>query len=81
MATSNTPKFTSESQDEAKNPTPDIAPDAEETSDEKSDARKDDVNMIVSRQQIHNPDGTVTEKQHGPMPVEQWAAYEKEHKL
>lgn len=41
----------------------------------------DDTPMIVHRQRITNPDGTVGEKVHGPMPVADWPAYEKENGL
>jgi hypothetical protein len=36
---------------------------------------------IVFRQNVTNSDGTVGEKVHGPMPVSEWPAYEKEHGL
>lgn len=40
-----------------------------------------DESLIVFRQNITNPDGTAGEVVHGPMPVADWPAYEKEHKL
>lgn len=55
--------------------------DESETSQiEPKDSEKD-VPMIVHRQFFTNPDGTPGEKTHGPMPVSEWAAYEKEHNL
>lgn len=40
----------------------------------------DEVPQIVFRQQVQEGD-TVKEIVHGPMPVTDWAAYEKEHGL
>lgn len=51
-----------------------------ETTVEQKDEKKD-VPMIVYRQRVILEDGTVGEKNHGPMPVKDWPAYEKEHNL
>ena len=42
---------------------------------------KKDVPMIVHRQPYVDNNGVHTERVHGPMPVEEWSAYEAEHKL
>ncbi len=57
---------------------PETVPTEEQEQEQKQD---DDTPMIVHRQRITNPDGTIGEKQHGPMPVADWPEYEKEHKL
>lgn len=42
----------------------------------------DDRPMIVHRQNVVDPaTGAVTMKEHGPMPVEEWADYEKKNGL
>lgn len=48
---------------------------------EREEKHDEETPMIVHRQRITNPDGTVGEKVHGPMPVADWSAYEKEHDL
>lgn len=48
---------------------------------ETNTSEKEEVPMIVYRQQVTNPDGTAGEKVHGPMPVADWPAYEKENNL
>lgn len=48
--------------------------------DEQAKKNEEDVPMIVHRQPIV-VDGIATEKLHGPMPVSEWPAYEKEHGL
>lgn len=53
-------------------PEPETFPEAEE---------KDDTNYIAHREKITNADGTPSEILHGPMPVDEWPAYEKEHNL
>ena len=40
-----------------------------------------DVPMIVHHQPYTNADGVADVKTHGPMPVSEWAAYEKAHNL
>lgn len=37
--------------------------------------------MIVHRQQFVDSAGTVGEKVHGPMPVSEWAEYERKNNL
>lgn len=81
MATNNAtprnldPKFKDETQETEEQRTAREADEADEAK------KQDETPMIVSRQQIVNPDGTVGEKVHGPMPVADWPAYEKEHNL
>lgn len=54
---------------------------AEREAAEREAKKDDDTPMIVLRQPITNEDGTPGEKLHGPMPVADWPAYEKEHNL
>jgi hypothetical protein len=58
------------------------ATDSGENVDQPIDAKEsrpeDEVPMIVHVERFQ--DGSVTKtRQHGPMPVSEWAAYEKEH--
>jgi len=55
----------------------DVAPESESA----AERRSDDVPMIVYREPYRDENGAMTEKIHGPMPVEDWPAYEKEHGL
>jgi len=72
------PKFSEESampdedtpQEDTKDVTPDVA--EEET---------DDTPMVVYHQPVLKPGGVMETVKHGPMPVSEWAAYEKEHNL
>jgi hypothetical protein len=44
--------------------------------------RDDDASMIVYHQQVVDPaTGQATVKTHGPMPVDEWAAYERDNGL
>lgn len=49
--------------------------------EESQEKKDDDTPMIVHRERVMQPDGSVGEKIHGPMPVADWSAYEKENKL
>jgi hypothetical protein len=50
--------------------------------DDASDDASDDESKIVSYQQVTDPaTGQATVVTHGPMPVSEWAAYEREHNL
>lgn len=69
------PKFKTEKTDNP--PTEPI--DLGETENKRSE--EDETTNIVYRQRVTNPDGTVGEKVHGPMPVADWPAYEKENNL
>lgn len=67
---------------------PDENPDVTGTDDETlfdaptSDEPDEDTNNIVYHQQTVDPaTGQATVVTHGPMPVEEWSAYEREHKL
>jgi hypothetical protein len=47
-----------------------------------TDDASDDESKIVSYQQVTDPaTGQATVVTHGPMPVSEWAAYEREHNL
>jgi hypothetical protein len=67
------PKFKDEQPEEKTDETPET--------DDSPETHDDETPMIVHNQKIVQPDGSVAEKQHGPMPVADWPAYEKEHKL
>lgn len=41
----------------------------------------DEESMIVHRVNVTKPDGTPGVHEHGPMPVSEWAAYEKKNGL
>lgn len=61
--------------------TEDNATDGENREQNDTVNREDDRPMIVYRQTFVDANGVQQTKEHGPMPVEDWAAYEKEHKL
>ncbi len=42
---------------------------------------KEDVPMIAHRERYVDKDGVQQDRWHGPMPVSEWAAYEKENGL
>jgi len=42
---------------------------------------KKDVQMIVYRENVRDNNGVYTVKEHGPMPIEEWADYAKERGL
>jgi hypothetical protein len=70
------PKFRDEKRESVEDTERDV------TADElKREESEDETPMLVHRQRIVQPDGTVTEKVHGPMPQSDWAAYEKENNL
>lgn len=48
---------------------------------EETETEKEDVPMIVHRQTYIDNEGVFREKLHGPMPVSEWAAYEKKNNL
>jgi len=74
------PKFNDENTTpEAEAAKPDVTPDVE--AEDASKPAESDENMIVHRENYIGDDGQPTQRQHGPMPVSEWADYEKEHKL
>jgi hypothetical protein len=54
---------------------------SDETHDETPEVAEDNGTQIVYRQQVQKGNGIVEEVVHGPMPREEWPAYEKEHGL
>lgn len=57
-----------------KDDTPDSTPEVEPKKD-------DNTPMIVGHTHYYDQDGVRQTKVHGPMPVSEWSAYEKEHNL
>lgn len=54
----------------------------ESTSDADTEARENDEQpMIVHRERTVDAAGNVQEKEHGPMPVEDWPRYERDNEL
>ncbi len=50
-------------------------------SEETDGEQQEPVSQIVYRQQITQPDGTVTVKEHGPMSVTEWFKYAEKNGL
>lgn len=80
-------KFQSETPDAKRDDDKAVTDAADLPQQERNDANRDErredeeTNNIVYRQQVTSPDGSVSEKVHGPMPVEEWADYERKNKL
>lgn len=49
--------------------------------DKNREVKEKEVPMIAMRQTFVDSEGNVEEKWRGPMPVSEWAEYEKENKL
>lgn len=60
-------------------PARETRPEDERTSPPVNDESEE--SMIVHRVNVQNPDGTPGVHEHGPMPVSEWAAYEKKNGL
>jgi len=60
---------------------PNTPPPGDEKPPTHHQGKQEHESHIVYIERGNLPDGTPTEKKHGPIPVSEWAAYEKEHNL